>query len=202
MTNTAEGPPIVLMNYVKSHKHDFKNKHAGGMAVKRAAEYLERRGIVKIVKSLGLNTVILNSKSRAAAYFFEEKINNTKLTVQKISIQKNNIKTKLTNRENKILNFIYDKKYVEISQCQFLGRGYYVAQKINDIIDIMLKLWKKGLIRIIRVKDGFLACPLKDRIQFIFSRLNNKPEWFTNDAYRNVLIEQELLYYQFIDAKS
>ena len=138
-----EGIPIVLMNYVKSFKHNFKNKHAGEMAVKRAAERLKARGIIEIKKSCGLNNIILISNSKAAAYFFEERLKNTNLTIPKIGIPKKNIKTKLTNHEIKILHYISNKKYVEISQCKFLGRGYYVAQKINDIINTMLNLWKK-----------------------------------------------------------
>lgn len=198
MNRAVEAAPVVLMNYVKTFKHDFKNKHAGEMAIKRAAEWLKAQGIIEIKKSCGLNNIILISNSKAAAYFFEERLKNTNLTIKKISIPKKNIKTKLANHENKILQYIFNKKYIEISQCKFLGRGYFVAQKINDIIDTMLNLWKKGLIKIIRVKDGFLTCPIKHRIAILFNQISNKSEWYTNDNYKNTITEQELIYYRFI----
>lgn len=189
-----ENYPIFLICYVKTFRNHFPTKHAGEMAVKRAAEFLQSQKFITIEKNLGFNVIYIKSRPSASCYFMENEIRRANLQISKIAIENNHMQSKITNREKKFLHFIVDKKYAELYQCESFGKGYFPSEKITSISKTMLKLWKKGLIRIIRVSNAFLAIPNKIRITIAL----NKAE-YTGIRVEMAEVEDELTYYSWIE---
>lgn len=187
--------PIVSMYYVKTFRNHFPTKHAGGMAVKRASESLQNQKFITIKKDLGRNVFYIKSRPLAACYFMENEIRRANLQISKIAIEKKHMQSKITNHEKKFLHFIVNKKYAELYQCESFGKKYLPSEKITSISQTMLKLWKKGLIRIIRVSNAFLAIPNKTRITLVL----NKAEYTGIRVDMAAAIEDELTYYSWIE---